>query len=91
MTSDLIYNGAHLYLQEHNLEGWQARLDELDRRLGDDRLFPSSSILLRSYLRTIALMPLLLCSYPNSETHYIQRDYSPSLPRSTRDRFVFTR
>ena len=31
VTSDLIYNGAHLYLQEHNLEGWLARLDELER------------------------------------------------------------
>lgn len=30
VTSDLIYNGAHLYLQEHNLEGWLARLDEFD-------------------------------------------------------------
>jgi glyoxylase-like metal-dependent hydrolase (beta-lactamase superfamily II) len=30
IASDLIYNGAHLYLQEHNLEGWLARLDELD-------------------------------------------------------------
>jgi glyoxylase-like metal-dependent hydrolase (beta-lactamase superfamily II) len=28
VTSDLIYNGAHLYLQEHNLDGWLARLDE---------------------------------------------------------------
>jgi glyoxylase-like metal-dependent hydrolase (beta-lactamase superfamily II) len=31
ITSDLIYNGAHLYLQEHNLEGWLARLDEFER------------------------------------------------------------
>jgi glyoxylase-like metal-dependent hydrolase (beta-lactamase superfamily II) len=31
VASDLIYNGAHLYLQEHNLEGWLARLDELER------------------------------------------------------------
>jgi glyoxylase-like metal-dependent hydrolase (beta-lactamase superfamily II) len=31
LASDVIYNGAHLYLQEHNLEGWLARLDELDR------------------------------------------------------------
>jgi glyoxylase-like metal-dependent hydrolase (beta-lactamase superfamily II) len=31
VTSDLIYNGAHLYLQEHNLDGWLARLDELHR------------------------------------------------------------
>jgi glyoxylase-like metal-dependent hydrolase (beta-lactamase superfamily II) len=31
VASDLIYNGAHLYLQEHNLEGWLARLDELDQ------------------------------------------------------------
>ena len=25
VASDLIYNGAHLYLQEHNLEGWLTR------------------------------------------------------------------
>jgi glyoxylase-like metal-dependent hydrolase (beta-lactamase superfamily II) len=31
LASDVIYNGAHLYLQEHNVEGWLARLDELDR------------------------------------------------------------
>jgi hypothetical protein len=31
VASDLIYNGAHLYLQEHNLEGWLARLDELEQ------------------------------------------------------------
>jgi glyoxylase-like metal-dependent hydrolase (beta-lactamase superfamily II) len=31
VAADLIYNGAHLYLQEHNLEGWLARLDEFDR------------------------------------------------------------
>ena len=31
VASDLIYNGAHLYLQEHNLEGWLTRLDELDQ------------------------------------------------------------
>jgi glyoxylase-like metal-dependent hydrolase (beta-lactamase superfamily II) len=31
VTSDLVYNGAHLYLQEHNLEGWLARLDEFER------------------------------------------------------------
>jgi glyoxylase-like metal-dependent hydrolase (beta-lactamase superfamily II) len=30
-SSDLVYNGAHLYLQEHNLEGWLARLDELEQ------------------------------------------------------------
>jgi glyoxylase-like metal-dependent hydrolase (beta-lactamase superfamily II) len=30
VASDLIYNGAHLYLQEHNLEGWLARLDEFE-------------------------------------------------------------
>lgn len=28
MTSDLIYNSAHLYPQDHNLDGWLARLDE---------------------------------------------------------------
>jgi glyoxylase-like metal-dependent hydrolase (beta-lactamase superfamily II) len=31
IASDLIYNGAHLYLQEHNLDGWLARLDELEQ------------------------------------------------------------
>jgi glyoxylase-like metal-dependent hydrolase (beta-lactamase superfamily II) len=31
VASDLIYNGAHLYLQEHNLEGWLTRLDEFER------------------------------------------------------------
>jgi glyoxylase-like metal-dependent hydrolase (beta-lactamase superfamily II) len=31
ITSDLIYNGAHLYLQEHNLDGWLDRLNELER------------------------------------------------------------
>ena len=31
VASDLIYNGAHLYLQEHNLEGWLARLDEFEQ------------------------------------------------------------
>jgi glyoxylase-like metal-dependent hydrolase (beta-lactamase superfamily II) len=35
VTSDLIYNGAHLYLQEHNLEGWLARLDEFERFAGE--------------------------------------------------------
>lgn len=36
VASDLIYNGAHLYLQEHNLEGWLTRLDELEQ-LAEDR------------------------------------------------------
>jgi glyoxylase-like metal-dependent hydrolase (beta-lactamase superfamily II) len=31
ITSDLIYNGAHLYLQERNLDGWLERLNELER------------------------------------------------------------
>ena len=31
VASDLVYNGAHLYLQEHNLDGWLARLGELER------------------------------------------------------------
>jgi glyoxylase-like metal-dependent hydrolase (beta-lactamase superfamily II) len=31
VTSDLIYNGAHLYLQEHNLDGWLTRLDEFEQ------------------------------------------------------------
>ena len=35
VASDLIYNGAHLYLQEHNLEGWQARLGELEQHVAD--------------------------------------------------------
>jgi glyoxylase-like metal-dependent hydrolase (beta-lactamase superfamily II) len=30
IASDVIYNGAHLYLQEHNIEGWLARLDEFE-------------------------------------------------------------
>jgi glyoxylase-like metal-dependent hydrolase (beta-lactamase superfamily II) len=34
VASDLIYNGAHLYLQEHNLDGWLARLDELEQLAG---------------------------------------------------------
>jgi glyoxylase-like metal-dependent hydrolase (beta-lactamase superfamily II) len=43
VTSDVIYNGAHLYLQEHNLEGWLARLDELERfvaKTGIQTLYP---------------------------------------------------
>jgi len=43
VASDLVYNGAHLYLQEHNLEGWLARLDELDQlaaRRGLRTIFP---------------------------------------------------
>jgi glyoxylase-like metal-dependent hydrolase (beta-lactamase superfamily II) len=35
VASDLVYNGAHLYLQEHNLEGWLARLEELERLTGE--------------------------------------------------------
>lgn len=31
IASDVIYNGAHLYLQEHNIDGWLARLDELEQ------------------------------------------------------------
>jgi glyoxylase-like metal-dependent hydrolase (beta-lactamase superfamily II) len=31
VASDLISNGAHLYLAEHNLDGWLARLDELEQ------------------------------------------------------------
>jgi glyoxylase-like metal-dependent hydrolase (beta-lactamase superfamily II) len=38
MASDLIYNGAHLYLQEHNLDGWLARLDELEQLAAQRRL-----------------------------------------------------
>lgn len=38
VTSDLVYNGAHLYLQEHNLEGWLARLDELDQFASEHRI-----------------------------------------------------
>jgi glyoxylase-like metal-dependent hydrolase (beta-lactamase superfamily II) len=43
VASDLIYNGAHLYLQEHNLDGWLARLDELKQlttRLGLRTIHP---------------------------------------------------
>jgi glyoxylase-like metal-dependent hydrolase (beta-lactamase superfamily II) len=35
LASDLIYNSAHVYLQEHNLEGWQARLGELEQLAAD--------------------------------------------------------
>jgi glyoxylase-like metal-dependent hydrolase (beta-lactamase superfamily II) len=38
VASDLIYNGAHLYLQEHNLEGWLARLDELEQLAAERRI-----------------------------------------------------
>jgi glyoxylase-like metal-dependent hydrolase (beta-lactamase superfamily II) len=38
VASDVIYNGAHLYLQEHNLEGWLARLDELEQLAAQRRL-----------------------------------------------------
>jgi len=38
VASDVIYNGAHLYLQEHNLEGWIARLDELQQLATERRL-----------------------------------------------------
>lgn len=38
VASDLVYNGAHLYLQEHNLEGWLARLDELEQLAAQRRL-----------------------------------------------------
>jgi glyoxylase-like metal-dependent hydrolase (beta-lactamase superfamily II) len=31
IASDLVHNGAHLYLQEHNLEGWLARRGELEQ------------------------------------------------------------
>ena len=31
LSADLVYNQAHLYLQEKHLEGWLARLDELER------------------------------------------------------------
>ena len=31
VASDLIYSGAHLYLQEHNLEGWLTRRGELEQ------------------------------------------------------------
>lgn len=30
LAADLVYNGAHLYLQEKHLESWLARLDELE-------------------------------------------------------------
>ena len=35
VASDLIYNGAHLYLMEHNLEGWLDRLDEFAQYAAD--------------------------------------------------------
>lgn len=38
ITSDIVYHGAHLYLQEHNAEGWRARLDELERYLVEHRV-----------------------------------------------------
>jgi glyoxylase-like metal-dependent hydrolase (beta-lactamase superfamily II) len=30
LSADMVYNNAHLYLQERRLEGWLARLDELE-------------------------------------------------------------
>lgn len=30
LSADLVYNQAHLYLQEKHLESWLARLDELE-------------------------------------------------------------
>jgi glyoxylase-like metal-dependent hydrolase (beta-lactamase superfamily II) len=30
LSADMVYNNAHLYLQERHLEGWHARLDELE-------------------------------------------------------------
>lgn len=38
VASDLIYNGAHLYLQEHNLDGWLARLDDLEQLAAESGL-----------------------------------------------------
>jgi glyoxylase-like metal-dependent hydrolase (beta-lactamase superfamily II) len=38
VTSDLIYNGAHLYLQERNLTGWLERLGELEKLAAERRL-----------------------------------------------------
>lgn len=38
VASDLVYNGAHLYLQEHNLDGWLTRLDELEQLAAQRRL-----------------------------------------------------
>jgi glyoxylase-like metal-dependent hydrolase (beta-lactamase superfamily II) len=31
LSADLVYNDAHLYLQEKHLESWLARLDELEK------------------------------------------------------------
>ena len=30
LCADMVYNGAHLYLREHRLEAWLARLDEFE-------------------------------------------------------------
>ncbi len=30
LSADLVYNGAHLYLQEKHLDSWLTRLDELE-------------------------------------------------------------
>jgi glyoxylase-like metal-dependent hydrolase (beta-lactamase superfamily II) len=35
VASDLIYNGAHLYLMEHTLEGWLDRLAEFELFVAD--------------------------------------------------------
>ena len=35
LSADLVYNQAHLYLQEKHLESWLARLDELERYVID--------------------------------------------------------
>jgi len=35
LSADLVYNNAHLYLQEHHLESWLARLDELETFVKD--------------------------------------------------------
>jgi hypothetical protein len=43
VASDIIYHGAHLYLQEHNVDGWLARLDEFEQlaaRRGIQTIYP---------------------------------------------------
>jgi glyoxylase-like metal-dependent hydrolase (beta-lactamase superfamily II) len=42
LSADLVYNKAHLYLQERHLESWLARLDELEAFAKDrvDMIYP---------------------------------------------------
>ncbi len=64
LSADLVYNKAHLYLQERHLESWQARLDELQAFAKDrvDMIHPGHGAAgdltliaqTRSYLRDFA-------------------------------------